>query len=60
MTYRGDQWFDAAFYCGIYLPIVPTDTVALGVTVRQSMVSMEAYLFHKKTAVVRLTVNYGA
>lgn len=60
MTYRGDQWFDAAFYCGIYLPIVPTDTVALGVTVRQSMVSMEAYKLHKPSAIVRLTVNYGA
>lgn len=60
MTYRGSEWYDAAFYMGIFLPIVPTDTVALGVTVRQSMVSMEAYCFNKKTAVVKLTVNYGA
>lgn len=60
MTYRGSEFYDAAMYLGIFLPIVPTDTVALGVTVRQSMVSMEAYCFHKKTAVVRLTVNYGA
>ena len=60
MTYRGTEWYDAAFYMGIFLPIVPTDTVALGVTVRQSMVSMEAYCFNKKTAVVKLTVNYGA
>ena len=60
LTYRGTEWYDAAFYMGIFLPIVPTDTVALGVTVRQSMVSMEAYCFNKKTAVVKLTVNYGA
>lgn len=60
MTYRGTEWYDAAFYMGIFLPIVPTDTVALGVTVRQSMVSMEAYCFNKKTAVVKLTVSYGA
>lgn len=60
MTYRGSEFYDAAFYMGIFLPIVPTDTVALGVTVRQSMVSMEAYCFNKKTAVVKLTVNYGA
>lgn len=60
MTYRGSEFYDAAMYLGIFLPIVPTDTVALGVTVRQSMVSMEAYKLHKPSAIVRLTVNYGA
>lgn len=60
MTYRGTEWYDAVLFMGVFLPIVPTDTVALGVTVRQSMVSMESYKFHKPTCVIRLTVNYGA
>lgn len=58
MTYRGPEWFDAVFYCGIFLPVVPTDQVALGVTVRQSMVSMEAYKFHKPNCVIKLTTKY--
>jgi len=54
MTYRGTEWYDAAYYLGEFMPIVPTDAIALGVTVRSSMVSMEAYKFHKKVGVQKL------
>lgn len=56
MTYKGDEWYDAAYYLGEYMPIVPTEAIALGVTVRSSFVSMEAYKFHKKNCVVKLNV----
>lgn len=59
MTYRGSEWYDAAYYLGEYMPIVPTDAIALGVTVRSSFVSMEAYRFDKKNCVVRLNVTYA-
>lgn len=52
MTYRGGEWYDAAYYLGEYMPIVPTDCVALAVTVRTSFVAMEAYKYHKKNCVV--------
>lgn len=58
MTYRGPEWFDAVMYLGIFLPLVPTDQVALGVTVRQSMVSMEAYKLHKPNCIIKLTTKY--
>jgi len=51
MTYRGSEWYDAAYYLGEYMPIVPTDCIALAVTVRTSFVSMESYKYHKKNAV---------
>jgi hypothetical protein len=52
MTYRGTEWYDAAYYLGEYMPIVPTDAIALAVTVRTSFVSMEAYYFQKKNCVI--------
>lgn len=58
MSFRGSEFWSAPFVMGIYLPIVPTDQVALGVTVRQSMVSMEAYKYRLPEAVTRLTVRY--
>lgn len=58
MTYRGPEWYDAVMYLGVFLPLVPTDQVALGVTVRQSMVSMEAYKLHKANCISKLTVRY--
>lgn len=58
MTFRGSEFWSASFVLGIYLPIVPTDQVALGVTVRQSMVSMEAYKFRLPEAVTKLSVVY--
>lgn len=52
MTYRGNEFYDAAYYLGEYLPVVPTDAIALAVTVRSSFVSMEAYRYDKKNCVV--------
>lgn len=60
MTYRGDEWYDAAYYMGMFLPIVPTDAIALNVTVRQAFASMEAYYFHKPTCVIPLNFEFGA
>jgi len=60
MTYRGDEWYDAAYYLGEYMPIVPTDAIALGVTVRSSFCSMESYRFDKPTCVVRLNCTFSA
>lgn len=52
MTYRGKEFYDAAYYLGEYMPIVPTDAIALAVTVRTSFVSMEAYRYDKKNCVI--------
>lgn len=52
MTYRGKEFYDAAYYLGEYMPIVPTDCIALAVTVRSSFVSMEAYRYDKKNCVI--------
>jgi len=57
MTYRGSEWYDAAYYLGEYMPIVPTDAVTLGVTVRESFVAMEAYRFDKPACVCGLVFN---
>lgn len=58
MTYRGSEWYDAAYYMGIFLPIVPTDAIAINVTVRQAFASMEAYKYHKPTCVIPLKFKY--
>lgn len=52
MTYRGKEFYDAAYYLGEYMPIVPTDAIALAVTVRSAFVSMEAYRYDKKNCVI--------
>lgn len=52
MTYRGAEWYDAAYYLGEYMPITPTDCVSLAVTVRTAFVSMEAYFYQKKNCVI--------
>lgn len=54
MTYRGNEWYDATYYLGEYMPIVPTDAIALGVTVRSSFVSMEAYRYDKPSCTFKL------
>ncbi len=54
MTYRGSEWYDACYYLGEYMPIVPTDAIALGVTVRSSFCSMEAYCYDKPSCVLKL------
>lgn len=57
MTYRGKEWYDAAYYLGVYMPMVPTDAVGLGVTVKTAFVSMEAYKYHKPNCVIPLVIN---
>lgn len=54
MTYRGDQWYDSAYYIGMYMPIIPTDAVAIGTKIRSAFCSMEAYFYHKKNSVIPL------
>lgn len=54
MTYRGKMWYDAAYYLGEYMPIVPTDAIALGVKVRSSFCSMEGYRYDKPSCVFKL------
>lgn len=59
MTYKGSEWFDAALYMGMFLPMVPTDAIGINVTVRQSFAEMVAYKFHKPNCVVKFTVNFA-
>lgn len=54
MTYRGSEWYDAAYYLGEFMPVVPTDAIVLGIEVREAFVSMEAHCYHKKNAVIPL------
>jgi hypothetical protein len=60
MTYRHpSNWYDSCYYLGEYMPIVPTDCVALAVTVRSSFVSMEAYKYDKPNCVFKLNITNG-
>ena len=59
MTYRGSEFYDAAYYMGMYMPLTTTDTVVLGVQAKQSFVSMEAYKFHKKNCVMKLKFSHA-
>lgn len=54
MSYRGSQWYDSTYYIGMFLPMVPTDALAINVTVRQAFASMEAYRFDKPSCVIPL------
>lgn len=58
MTYRGTDWYDAAYYMGTFMPIVPTDAIAIGTKIREAFCSMEAYKFHKKNCVLKLKFTY--
>lgn len=60
MTYRGEQWYDAAFYMGVFLPLVPTDTVVLNITAHQAFAEMVAYRFDKPQAVIPFTFSVTA
>lgn len=60
MTYRGKEFYDASYYMGMYMPLTTTDTVVLGVSAKQSFVSMEAYKYHKKNCVIRLAFDFNA
>lgn len=57
MTYRGSEFYDAAYYLGEFMPIVPTEAIPLGVKVSSSFVSMEGHLYDKKDSVIKLTVE---
>lgn len=59
MTYRGTEWYDAAYYLGEYMPVVPTDAVALGVNVRSAFCSMEAQKYHKPNCVEKIKVKFA-
>lgn len=59
MTYKGDEWYDAAYYMGMYMPLTTTDTVVLGVSAKMSFVSMEAYKYHKKNCVIKLAFDFN-
>lgn len=54
MTYRGSQWYDAAYYLGVFMPIVPTDAININVNVRQAFCDMNAHKFDKPQGVVKL------
>ena len=60
MTYKGKEFYDASYYMGMYMPLTTTDSVVLGVSAKQSFVSMEAYKFHKKNCVIRLAFDFNA
>lgn len=57
MTYKGDEWYDSTMYLGVFMPITPTDAIALGVQVREAFCSMEAYDFDKPSCVYKMKVN---
>lgn len=58
MTYRGDEWYDSTMYLGVFMPITPTDAVALGVQVREAFCSMEAYKLHKPSCIYKIKVKF--
>lgn len=56
MTYRGAQWYDAAFYLGMFMPVAPTEAINVNIDVRQAFVEMCAYRYDKPMAVIPITV----
>jgi hypothetical protein len=60
MTYRGTEWYDAAYYLGEFMPVVPTDMTTFGVRVTTAFCSMEAYWYHKKNCVLKGTFTEEA
>lgn len=59
MTWKGSEFYMAPYYMGIFLPIVPTDAVVLGVTARQSFARMDAFLYHRPNTVIKFKVDFG-
>ena len=57
MTYRGAEWYDAAFYLGVFLPLAPTDAINININVRQAFVEMCAYKYDKPQAVIPITIE---
>lgn len=58
MTYRGNEWYDAAFYMGVFLPLAPTDAINININVRQAFVEMVAYKLDKPAAIIPLTFSF--
>jgi hypothetical protein len=56
MTYRGAEWYDAAFYLGVFLPLAPTDAINININVRQAFVEMCAYKYDKPSTVFPINV----
>lgn len=59
MTYRGSQWYDGAYYLGVFMPICPTDAININIDVQQAFVAMEAHKYDKPSAVRKLTFGTG-
>lgn len=55
MTYRGTEWYDAAAYYGVFLPIAPTDLINIYIHIKQAFVTMTAFRLDKPNAIVKLT-----
>lgn len=45
MSYKGEEWYMAPYYLGVFLPLVPTDAITINVTVRQAFADMCAYKY---------------
>ena len=56
MLYRGSEWYDAVYYMLEFMPIMPSDAIQLGVTIRESFCAMEAYFYHKPECVINFTI----
>lgn len=55
---NSEEWWAAPYILAPYMPIVPTDTVNIGVLNTQAICSMEAYKFMHPTSVIKLKVRY--
>lgn len=60
MTYRGTEWYDGVYYLAEFMPITPSEAVNMGVTVKQSFCSMEAYYYQKPECVFKFTTTFEA
>lgn len=55
MTYKSNSsFYDAAYFLGEFMPVVPSDAIQLGTNVRAAFCSMEGHLYHKSNAVIPL------
>lgn len=59
MTYRGSQWYDAAAYYGVFLPITSTDVINLNINVQSAFVTMTAFRLDKPSAIIPLSIESG-
>jgi len=57
MTYKGSEWYDAAAYYGVFLPIAPTDVININIHARQAFVTMTAFKLDKPAAICKITFS---